>query len=78
MIHTLKILPEFFIPVFTGEKTFEIRNNDRDFKIGDILILKEWQGSSFTGRFVAVRVTYILDNPLYLPENMVALSIVLI
>jgi ASC-1-like (ASCH) protein len=39
--HELKCRPEFFTRVASGQKTFEIRKNDRDFQVGDILILKE-------------------------------------
>lgn len=39
MIHELKILPEYFEAVTSGRKQFEIRKNDRDFKVGDQLIL---------------------------------------
>lgn len=41
MKHELKLVQPFFNDVFTGKKKFEIRKNDRDFKIGDELILKE-------------------------------------
>lgn len=41
--HELKIRSEFFLRVATNQKTFEIRKNDRDFQVGDILILKEWR-----------------------------------
>lgn len=37
MIHNLKIEPKYLERVLTGEKTFEIRNNDRDFQKGDSL-----------------------------------------
>lgn len=60
--HTLKILPEFFDASFSGKKTFEIRVNDRDFKVGDIILLKEWDGEKYTGRQMAKRITYILQN----------------
>ena len=36
----LKILPEYFEAVKSGKKTFELRKNDRDFCVGDILILR--------------------------------------
>lgn len=38
----LKTIPEYFDKVAKGLKKFEIRYNDRDYKAGDILILKEW------------------------------------
>lgn len=61
MIHELKILPSFYAPILSGDKTFEIRKNDRDFKVGDTLILKEWDGEGFTGSAVSVQVTYLTD-----------------
>lgn len=40
--HTLKTLPVYFDAVERGDKTFELRNNDRDFQTGDTLILEEF------------------------------------
>lgn len=60
MIHELKILPEYFDAVAKREKTFEIRKNDRGFKVGDYLTLKEWDGEQYTGREVRRYVNYIL------------------
>lgn len=31
-IHYLKIWPDYFDLIYRGEKTFELRKNDRDFK----------------------------------------------
>ena len=42
MIHHLKILPEFYEAVIENRKPFEIRENDRNFKSGDIVILEEF------------------------------------
>ncbi|KXT63177.1 DUF3850 domain-containing protein [Lactococcus sp. DD01] len=38
--HELKLDVKYFDEVKNGTKNFEIRKNDRDFKVGDILILK--------------------------------------
>lgn len=61
MKHELKIKPEYLAAVVTGEKTFEIRNNsDRNFQVGDTLILKSWDGE-FNGNFVERTISYITD-----------------
>lgn len=61
MIHALKTLPEYFEAVWENKKTFELRENDRDFKVGDYLALNEWDGEKYTGRTTLVEVIYILD-----------------
>ena len=58
--HDLKILPEYFTAVSSKKKTFEIRKNDRDFKVGDHVILSEWDGQ-YTGRRVLKEIKYITD-----------------
>ena len=67
MIHELKIWPEFYMPVVEGKKTFEIRKNDRDFKVGDELYLREWipEGvewapPGYTGWDATARILYVL------------------
>jgi ASC-1-like (ASCH) protein len=61
--HKLKIQPEYFKEVCTGKKSFEIRKNDRDFKVGDMLLLQEYlpESNSYTGRVVERKVTYITN-----------------
>ncbi|WP_239256665.1 ASCH/PUA domain-containing protein [Listeria ilorinensis] len=59
--HELKILPWFFEPVRAGDKPFEIRKNDRDFKIGDSLLLCEWTALKYTGEFLVARITFITN-----------------
>jgi len=36
-LHTLKIKPEFIEDKLSGMKQFEIRKNDRNFEVGDII-----------------------------------------
>lgn len=59
--HHLKIKTEFYEALISGEKTFEIRKNDRNYKVGDKLILKEFDGEKLTGRWTERVVTYITD-----------------
>ncbi|WP_413509706.1 DUF3850 domain-containing protein [Carnobacterium maltaromaticum] len=44
-------------------KKFEIRKNDRDYKVGDILILKEYISHDYryTGYIFKVEITYMTD-----------------
>jgi hypothetical protein len=65
--HVLKTHPEYFQAIVDGTKTFECRKNDRDFKVGEILQLTEYdpKNDQYSGRTQFVRVTYILDNPFY-------------
>lgn len=67
MVHELKIKSKYFKSVVDGDKTFEVRFNDRDYKEGDILILKEFDGEQYTGRVCHKFVKYILD---YFPEGL--------
>ncbi|QWL69361.1 DUF3850 domain-containing protein [Aeromonas hydrophila] len=61
MKHELKIKPDYLAAIYFGEKTFEIRNNfDRNFQVGDTLLLRGWDGE-FTGDFVEKVVSYITD-----------------
>ena len=75
MIHELKILPHFFTDVLTGEKTFEIRKNDRPFQKGDLLALNEHNGQYYTGRSCLVYIDYIMNDTEYVKKDMVVMSI---
>lgn len=72
-IHELKTLPKFFKAQVTGNKQFEVRKNDRDFQVGDILILKEWD-NGYTGAEVNVIVTYMLKDFIGLKDGYVVLG----
>ena len=42
-IHQLKIAPKYFNAVVAGQKTAELRKDDRGYKVGDVLSLCEWK-----------------------------------
>lgn len=77
MIHELKTWPEYYTAVDNGTKTFEIRKNDRDYKVGDRLWLKEYDPdkNSFTGKGSFHIITYILDKQPFVPEGYVCMAI---
>lgn len=59
--HELKCWPEYFLAVASGLKTFEFRRNDRNFKVGDFLKLKEYDPArrNYSDREVIKQVSYI-------------------
>lgn len=70
--HTLKILPEFFAAMDEGRKTFEVRRgNDRIYKVGDIVNLREYLADKdeFTGHEMLVEVTYVMHGPPLLTDD---------
>ncbi|CNK63167.1 putative exported phage-related protein [Yersinia enterocolitica] len=60
-VHQLEIIPEYYQAVIEGRKKAELRKNDRDYSIGDYLLLTEWDFKCevYTGRKVTVEVTDI-------------------
>jgi len=47
-----KVWPKFFQKILDGDKTFELRLADFECKLGDILVLREWDSEikEYTGR----------------------------
>lgn len=64
MIHKLKTWINFYKDIELGMKRFEIRKNDRDFKIDDILVLQEYNNitNQYTGKEKTVKVDYMLEG----------------
>lgn len=63
-LHELKILPQYYKKVSSGEKRFEIRKDDRDFKVGDLIRLNEFD-NEYTGRDCLVEIIDKLDGGNY-------------
>lgn len=79
MQHKLKIIPKYFNDVKSLRKTFEVRKDDRDFRINDTILLREWSDGDYTGRSCVVKITYILgrleEEKQFVAEGLVILSI---
>jgi hypothetical protein len=74
--HELKTWPEHFAPVLCGEKKAELRKDDRNFQVGDELILREYEPTkhAYTGRAVIAKITHILRGGEWLTPGYAMLS----
>lgn len=77
MIHELKIWPEFVEPLNAGLKPYEIRYDDRNYKVGDTIVFKEYNHrlKKYTGRIGTGKIIYMFSIPFILDENYVILTI---
>ena len=75
-IHELKNHPSYFQATLDGRKGFELRKNDRDYKDGDILHLREYdiEKHEYTDREFWVRVTFIMEHGEWLAPGYVCMS----
>jgi hypothetical protein len=73
--HKLKLAKMFFEDVRLGRKSFELRKNDRDYQIGDILELREMDNGEPTGRVIEKKITYILEGFAGLKEDYCILAL---
>jgi hypothetical protein len=79
LTHFLKIQYKYFEAVRDGLKTFEIRKNDRNFKVGDHVVLKQLTENSnfnteYTGYSLEFEIGYICDYAQ--KENYVVFSLI--
>jgi hypothetical protein len=57
--HEVKSWPSFFGAIAAGERTHELRRNDRNYRVGDYLLLREFDPgfSAYVGPELLVQVT---------------------
>jgi hypothetical protein len=65
MIHELKIKSEYLIEVIEGAKPFELRKDDREYKVGDFLHLRGYQDGRYTSLETVKEITYIFRGGEY-------------
>lgn len=78
MRHDLKTWPEPFQAVWIGVKKYEVRKDDRGYKVGDTLLLREWspETKEYTGRQIVAGVTCKTEGGGFgLPSDMCVLGI---
>lgn len=63
-IHEVKEHVEYFEAVKDGRKTFELRDNDRNYQEGDLVLLREFDRKEevYTGRCMLCSIPYILGG----------------
>ena len=76
MIHALKIKAKYLSEIMSGDKTFEVRKNDRDFRVEDFIGFNEVNEKGYyTGASQLVRINYILSDSEYCKDGYVILGI---
>ena len=77
-IHLLKCVQPHFDDLKSGEKTYELRKNDRDYQVGDILVLTLFDPETYqydNCQQILTEITQMLDDQTYLQPGYVALGI---
>lgn len=79
MTHEIKIQKEFAQAVYLGEKTFEVRNNDRGYQKGDLIVFQVKDGAlrdlTHPLNDMIFQITYVLGSFAGLAQNYVAFAI---
>lgn len=74
-VHYLKVGASYLEEIESGERTFDIRKMDKDYKKGDILSMLEFKDGRNTGRIVQTEVTFILTEHTGLEEGYCIMAI---
>lgn len=76
MVHQLKTETKYFKAVKAGHKLFEVRKNDRDFRVGDYIALNELSADEkkYTGDSILLTIKYVLDDARFLRDGYVVLG----
>lgn len=62
MTHALKTVNPFYKSIVDGSKRFELRKDDRPFKVNDDILLQEYDNGAYTGNEERFIISYILRD----------------
>lgn len=74
-VHSIRLAKTYFNDVASGKKSFELRKNDREYKVGDMLEMLEFADGKNTGRIIQAEVVYMLEGYTGLEEGYCILGI---
>lgn len=78
-IHELKSWPDQFDALSSKKKTHEVRRFDRDFKVGDFVLLREYdpETKTYSGRQLLREIVHITPPASFgLPDDIGVLSVI--
>lgn len=75
--HHIKCWPDVFEEMRAGRKTAEFRYNDRDYQVGDTLLIREWDTATaaYTHREITRAITHVLQGGFGVPAGYAMLSL---
>jgi hypothetical protein len=70
IVHTVKSWTYLYEANTSGRKTHDIRVMDRDYQVGDFLLMQEyhWGNQSYTGRQALFEISYITSAKVGVPN----------
>lgn len=73
--HEIKLAASYYEDVANGRKCFELRKNNRGYKVGDGLKMLEYKDGRYTGRKIEADIVYIMEEYSGLEEGYCILGI---
>lgn len=73
--HYIRLASNYYDDVATGLISFQLRKNDKHYKVGDILDMMEFSEGRNTGRIIHAEITYILEDYTGLEDGYCILAI---
>lgn len=60
--HNIKVNKQEFEEIAKGHKSFIVTENNRGYKVGDNILIKEYSGKRYTGRDITGQIRNISDS----------------